>query len=272
MSLKTKVAIITGGAQGIGAAIATRFARAGASVVIADVAVPQGEQKAAEIEHAGGQVQFVRTDVADPAHVDALFDTTLKAFGRLDILVNNAAVVHNREANRHILELSEAMWRRVLAVNLDGLFYCSQRAARLMVIQGQGGCIINMSSGGATRAHRQMLAYDTTKGAIEAATRSLALDLALWQIRVNAIVPGNTQVENMQPPGESSVGPVDWIPLGRAGAPEDIANAAAFLASDEASYITGECLFVDGGMNAQLRSPAVDTQIDLSLAETLLAQ
>ena len=262
MRLKDKVAVITGGAQGIGGAIASRFATEGVAVVIADIDVNKAQQKVAEIEEAGGRAKFTACDVSDVDQVEALFDTTLADFGRLDILVNNAAVVHKAEANRHILELSAEMWHRMIAVNLTGLFYCSQRAARIMAKQGQGGCIISMSSGGASRAHRQMLAYDTTKGGIEAATRSMALDLAPWQIRVNAIIPGNTRVDNMLPVGDSKIQPSDTIPLGRSGTPEDIAAAATYLASDEAAYVTGICLFVDGGMDAQLRSPAVDVQID----------
>jgi NAD(P)-dependent dehydrogenase (short-subunit alcohol dehydrogenase family) len=134
------------------------------------------------------------------------------------------------------------------------------------VKQGQGGCIINMSSGGATRAHRQMMAYDTTKGGIEAATRAMALDLAPWQIRVNAVVPGAIAVENRMAIGqENVVQPGDVIPLGRLGTPEDVADAVLFLASDEAAYVTGHCLVVDGGLTVQLRSPMVDTAVDPTL-------
>lgn len=153
-----------------------------------------------------------------------------------------------------------------MAVNLDGLFYCSQRAARTMVRQGQGGCIINMSSCGATRAHRQMVAYDATKGGIEAATRAMALDLAPWNIRVNALVPGAIAVENDTPvAGDDDGKSADVIPLGRKGRPEDLAGAALFLASDDAAYVTGHMYFVDGGLAAQLRLPALDKQPDPEL-------
>jgi NAD(P)-dependent dehydrogenase (short-subunit alcohol dehydrogenase family) len=218
------------------------------------------------LKPAGGQVQFTLTDVSNPVQVEAMFEATLAAFGRLDILVNNAGLVHGPSAVRHFLEMPETMWQRLIAVNLNGLFYCSQRAARIMVKQGQGGCIINMSSGGATRAHRQMVGYDTTKGGIEAATRAMALDLAPWQIRVNAIVPGAIAVESRTPIGqETSVPPRDVIPLARLGSPDDVAGTAVFLASEDAAYVTGHILFVDGGLTAQLRSPAVDAWPDPEL-------
>ncbi len=271
MRLMNQVAVVTGGAQGIGAAIATRFAAEGAAVMIADIDGEQGTVKAAQIQQAGGDAEFRSCDVSDAAQVAALFETTLAKFRRLDVLVNNAAVVHNARANRHFLELETEMWHRAVAVNLDGLFYCSQHAARILVKQGQGGCILNLSSGGASRAHRHMMAYDTTKGGIEAATRAMALDLAPWQIRVNAIVPGNITVARSIPvgPGGKAIAPSEVIPLGRSGTPEEIAAAALFLASAEASYVTGHCLFVDGGMDAQLRSPGVDAHTDPNLAAKL---
>ncbi len=130
-----------------------------------------------------------------------------------------------------------------------------------MVEQRMGGSIINMSSGGATRAHRQMVAYDMTKGGIEAVTRAMALDLAPWQIRVNAIVPGAIAVESRTPVGkETTVQPGDVIPLARLGTPGDVAVGAAYLASSDAAYVTGHVLFIDGGLTVQLRSPAVDVQ------------
>lgn len=268
MNLTNKVAIITGGVQGIGGAIASRFAEAGAAVMMADIDAEKSRQKVRQM--ANEQAQFTSCDVADPDQVARLFEATLKAFGRLDILVNNAAVVHHPAANRHFLEIPAEIWHKVVAVNLSGLFYCTQRAAQIMVRQGQGGSIISMSSGGATRAHPHMMPYDTTKGGIEAATRAIALELAPWNIRVNAIAPGNITVANSLTVG--SIAPdaaANTIPLGHPGQPADIAAAALYLASAEAAYITGTCLFVDGGMNAQLRSPGVDTKPDAALVDRL---
>lgn len=266
MTLQQKVAIVTGAAQGIGGAIARRYAAAGARVVIADVDEENGHQNLARITEQGGAARFQRTDVSDEGQVDALFQATLQAYGRLDILVNNAGIAHGPGAVAHFLEMPATMWRRLMAVHLDGLFYCSQRAARLMVKQGQGGCIINMSSCGATRAHRQMVAYDTTKGGIEAATRAMALDLAPWNIRVNGLVPGAIAVESRSPVGkESETRAQDVVPLGRMGTPEDLTGAALFLVSDDAAYVTGHMFFVDGGLAVQLRLPAMDAQPDPGL-------
>lgn len=269
MRLQNKVAVITGAAQGIGAGIAARLAADGAAVVIADVDIENGRAGATKVAEAGGQARFIACDVSDPAQVEALFDETLNVFGRLDVLVNNAALVHYGPGTVHFLQMPREVWHRTLAVNLSGMFYCSQRAAAIMVKQGEGGCIINISSGGGSRAHRHLLAYDTTKGGIEAATRCMAVDLAPWQIRANAIAPGNVRVEKSTPVGSSDIQPADVIPLGRPGTPEDIAGLAAFLASDDAAYLTGQRIQVDGGMAAQLRSPAVDIQIDPGIADRL---
>jgi len=263
MRLASKVAIVTGGAQGIGGAIAPRFAAEGASVMIADMNAESAQANLDRITAAGGTAQFTPTDVSDEAQVERLFAAALSAYGRLDILVNNAGIAHGPKAVQHFLEMPAAIWHNLIGIHLNGLFYCSQRAARIMARQGQGGCIINMSSGGATRAHRMMVAYDTTKGGIEAATRAMALDLAPWKIRVNALVPGAIAVEGRTPVGkEGAVQPSDVIPLGQLGTPEDVAGAALYLASDDAAYVTGACLVVDGGLTVQLRSPMVDVKID----------
>ena len=274
MRLKDRVAIITGGAQGIGAGIATRLAQDGALVVIADIYEEKSEQTAAHIGESGGTATYVLCDVSNAEQVDNLFARTIEDLGRVDVLVNNAALVHDPGSNVNFLELSESAWLRALEINLTGTFHCSQRAARIMVKQvvaqtATNGCIINMGSGGGSRAHRHLAAYDTTKGGIEAITRAMALDLAPWKIRVNTLVPGNITVDNSL---GGAVGPEaaqGTIPFGRPGTPADIAAAAAFLASDDASYITGQRLIVDGGIDAQLRSPGVDTQIDPNLADRI---
>ena len=274
MKLQNKIAVITGGAQGIGAAIATRFSQEGAAVVIADVNEEKSELLVTKIKASGAEAIYVLCDVSNSEQVDELFKKTLERFGRLDILVNNAALVHHPDSNKNFLELSAEAWLRALAINLTGMFYCSQRAARIMVQQvhggqGGGGSIINMSSGGGSRAHRHLMAYDTTKGGIEAATRAMAVDLAPWKIRVNAVVPGNITVDNTLSGATGPEAAARTIPLGRPGSPTDIASAAVFLASGDAAYITGQRIVVDGGMDAQLRSPAVDVQIDMGIADRL---
>ncbi|MCY4246763.1 MAG: SDR family oxidoreductase [Chloroflexi bacterium] len=261
MRLTGKCAIVTGGGNGIGAGCARRLAAEGAQVIIADIDDAGGATLAAEL---GKNAQYVRTDVAQRADVEALMAAALDHCGSVDVLVNNAAFVHKAGVVENFLDYSDEAWRRTLDVNLSGLFYCSQTAARLMVRRATAGSIINISSGGATRAHRHMFGYDTSKGGIEAATRSMALDLAPVNIRVNCVVPGSTRVDHGTSVGDSPVASGDVIPLARPGAPADIAAAVAFLASDDAAYITGARIVVDGGMDAQLRSPAVDYSYDFS--------
>ena len=261
MRLADKTAIITGGANGIGAGCVRRLASEGANVVIADIDDGAGIALAAEL---GGRAIYIRCDVAERASVAALMNATIEAFGAVDILVNNAAFVHQAGVVANFLEYSEEAWRKTLAVNLTGMFYCSQAAARLMAKASRGGAIINLSSGGASRAHRHMFGYDTSKGGIEAATRAMALDLAGLNIRVNAVVPGSTQVDHGTSVGDSPIPPEAVIPLPRQGTPADIAAAVAFLASDDAAYVTGTRIVVDGGMDAQLRTPSVDYAYDYS--------
>ncbi len=170
------------------------------------------------------------------------------------MLVNNAGLIY---AARHFLDGDEAWWDDVLGVNLKGAFLCSHRAAHIMVRKG-GGVIISMSSGGATRSHRGNVAYDASKGGIEAMTRAMALDLAPYGVRVNAIVPGLIRTYDIS--DEVAVERGKVVPLGeRLGTPEDIAGPTVFLASDDALYMTGACVVVDGGVLAQQRSTPVDT-------------
>ncbi|MGJ9460021.1 SDR family NAD(P)-dependent oxidoreductase [Oceanobacillus sp. CF4.6] len=255
---------MTGGAKGLGRGIALGFAEIGASVVIADVDADAGERCVREIADAGGEGLFVYTDVSSKEDVESLFEQAHNFQGGIDVLVNNAGIAHGPHSERHFLETDPDMWDNLMNVHLRGLYLCSQFAAKAMVHQGDGGSIINMSSGGATRAHRNRVAYDTTKGAIEAATRAMALDLAPRQIRVNAVMPGVFLVENRTAVGGES-SPEDLIPLGRLGIPQDVAHSVRFLASQEASYITGQVLVVDGGLTAQLRPPILDADVALPI-------
>ena len=250
--LNEKVAIVTGAANGIGKAIAERFGAEGAHVVVNDVGLERAEAVARAIAAAGGSALALAADVSDAAQVDALFDATLARFGTVDVLVNNAGLTNTE---RHFLEADAAWWDRIIAVNLNSVFLCGRRAAQIMARKG-AGVIINMSSGGATRAHRGNAAYDAAKGGIEALTRAMALDLGPYGVRVNGLVPGSIDSKGMPPEAKAARG--EAIPMGRVGEVEELSGPAVFLASDDARYITGHLLVVDGGLLAQQRSAQVD--------------
>jgi NAD(P)-dependent dehydrogenase (short-subunit alcohol dehydrogenase family) len=246
-----KVVIVTGAGRGIGRAVAERFGSEGAHVVANDIGA-HVEDVGQAIRDAGGSALGVVADVSQKTEVDRLFDTAVDQFGDVHVLVNNAGLVNE---SRHFLEGDEAWWERVLDTNLKSVFLCAHRAAWLMARRA-GGSIISMSSGGATRAHRGNVAYDASKGGIEAFTRAAAIDLAPYAIRVNAVAPGSIRTGPMTDDEGRIRG--QTIPLGRIGQPEEIAAAVAFLASDDARYMTGQTIVVDGGLLSQQRSPQVD--------------
>lgn len=251
-SLDGKVVIVTGAGKGIGRAIAERFAGQGCTVVVNDVDAANVAEVVESINASGGSAMAGVADVSNAEEVGAMVDATMDAHGRVDVLVNNAGLVGPM---LHFFEADEAWWRRIIDVNLTGHFLVSHPVARIMAKQG-GGCIINMSSGGATRAHRAFTAYDATKGGIEALTRAMAVDLAGYGIRVNALMPGSIDT-NSQGEEYRKISGVN-IPMGSVGEPDDMTGAALFLASDDASYITGDIIRIDGGMLAQQRSATVD--------------
>ena len=251
-SLSGKVVLVTGAGRGIGRAIAERFAEVGCAVAVNDVDGEAAATTAGAISEGVGTAMAVQADVSDSAQVAAMVDAVMAEHGRIDVLVNNAGIV---SPTLHFFEATEEWWRRIIDVNLTGHFLVSHPVARVMAKQG-GGSIINMSSGGATRAHRSFTAYDATKGGIEALTRAMALDLGPYNVRVNALVPGAIDTSGMAAGERALRG--ENVPLGRVGEPLDLTGAALFLASNDASYITGETLRVDGGMLAQQRSATVD--------------
>jgi 3-oxoacyl-[acyl-carrier protein] reductase len=254
--LAGKVAIVTGAQRSIGLAIAERYALEGAAVTVVDIDADGIDAAARHIQNHDGRAIGVQADVSSSADVQRVFETTLAEFGRLDILVNNAAAVLS--SVRHVLTGDEQWFDQIIGVNLKGHFLCSLAAAQHMARNG-GGTIITMSSGGATRAHRGMVAYDTSKGGIEAMTRALALDLAPYNIRVVGIVPGLI-VPSREGSDPTALARTDaTVPLGRAGLPQDIAGPAVFLASDDAAYMTGSFVTVDGGVLVQQRSPQVES-------------
>jgi len=271
MRLAGKVAVVTGSSRGIGKATAIRLAAEGARVVVHGK-TDGGRLRAIvdAIARDGGQAIAVGADVGDEAAVDRLFERTLGTFGTVDVLVNNAAW---SDPKAHVLEMEPAMWDEVMRSNLRSVFLCTNRAARIMVDQRKPGAIVNLTSFGGARAHRNMAAYDTTKGGVEAFTRAAALDLGPFGIRVNAVGPGAIMTEQFVDQGADARKERGApVPLeARGGDPDEVARVIAFMASDDASYVTGQVLYVDGGMLAQLRSPQIDAPLPPSVA-ALLAQ
>jgi NAD(P)-dependent dehydrogenase (short-subunit alcohol dehydrogenase family) len=246
MKLANKVAIVTGASQGIGLACAERLVHEGARVMLADIREAEGQAAAAKL---GAAARFFCADVSQKADVDALVAATLAAFGQIDILVNNAGVTHAAD----FLDLAEEDFDRVLRINLKSMFLCSQAAAREMV-KRQSGCIINMSSVNAELAIPNQVPYVISKGGVNQLTRVASIGLAAHGIRVNAIGPGTILTELAKKAVLSSPGARHTIlsrtPIGRCGEPAEVAAIAAFLASDDASYITGQTLYADGGRMA----------------------
>ena len=240
-------AIITGAAGGIGAATAKRFAREGAALVVADKDGPGAERIAREIAAGGGRAIAVPADVCDPAQLDAMLAEAKGAFGRIRVLVNNAG----QGVQVHFLETTMETWRTMIDNNLTGTFLCSQVVARHMAQEG-GGRIVNIASHSGLLGSSGRAAYAAAKGGIIAMTRVMAVDLAEHNITVNCIAPGpidvprirNTQTEERQKAWHAAV------PLGRYGEPDEIAGVALFLASDDAGYVNGQTLAVDGGFTA----------------------
>jgi NAD(P)-dependent dehydrogenase (short-subunit alcohol dehydrogenase family) len=250
MRLEHKVAVVTGGAQGIGQAVVEKFVAEGARVALLDIDEPRGRTEA---ERLGDAVRFIRCDITREADVSAAIAETVETFGKLDILVNNAGVNTYFDATT----MTEDEWEKVFAVDLKGAWLCCKHALPHMRDQGAGS-IVNIASLHAFMTNYNMFPYAAAKSGMVGMTRSLALDFGKHQIRVNAICPGwvRTQLVDewleLQPEGKAAEQRVlDQQPLGRMATPMEIANFVAFVASDEASYLTGAALLIDGGLSAR---------------------
>jgi 2-deoxy-D-gluconate 3-dehydrogenase len=255
--LTGKGAIVTGGALGIGQGIALRLAEAGASVMVSDIDLNAAHETVKQIESTGGKAQAIRADAASAADAVNVARSTVEAFGRLDILINNAGIYPISP----LLQMSEDMWDKVLDLDLKGVFLNSQAAAQEMIKAEQGGKIVNIASTGALRPAGNTAHYNAAKGGIVMLTKALALELAPYKILVNALAPSATKTPTQMkasaamaeamgglPPEEPMRRFEEKVPLKRIAEPDDIAKVALFLVSAAADYMTGTMVLVDGGI------------------------
>ncbi len=251
--IQSRVALVTGGAYGIGRGIVQEFAGKGEAVVIADMDAERGTALESSIAGAGGQVLFVRTDVRVESQIQALMARVSEVFGRIDVLCNNAGIERYRRAEEYTLD----DWNSISETNLRGAFLCTKYAYPFL--KKAHGCIVNISSVQGLASEPQISAYAASKAGLLGLTRGMALDFAADGVRVNVVCPGAIRSGMMEPfikdqpdPEEAVKAIGRSIPLGRVGQPEDIAQAVYFLASTAASYITGATLVVDGGLLSRL--------------------
>lgn len=251
--LAGKTALVSGTSRGIGCGIAEFLARQGMRLALCARSAEAGEAFAAKLRADGAECFFVAADLATAEGARRVFDGAVARYGRIDLLVNNAAFLRSWP----ILKLDEEKYRTSFEANMRMVYGLSYLVARHMVEKGEGN-IVHISSVGGLRAHHDLSGYDASKGAIDALTRSMATELAPHRIRVNAVAPGLTLTRTLRPEWvEHFKRKTDGIPLGRAGTPEEMGAAVAFLASDAGAYITGQVLYVDGGLTAQLTPPGI---------------
>jgi NAD(P)-dependent dehydrogenase (short-subunit alcohol dehydrogenase family) len=246
MRLKDKVAIVTGAGAGIGRAIALLFSEEGAKVVVAEVLEDRGLETVSLITEKGNQALFIKTDVRDLNDIQRAVSETVREFGRIDVLVNNAGVLQYLP----FVQVTEEDWDRIIDINLKGTFFFAQAAAKEMIRARQGAKIINMSSIASEVAIEFQSHYMASKGGVRMLTKGMALELAPYGINVNALAPGTIETEMTRQDLEDPTireEAIDAIPLGRIGMPLDVARAALFLATEESDYITGDMIFVEGG-------------------------
>lgn len=252
MKLKDKIAVITGAGSGIGRATARLFAQEGARIAAADINVAEGEETCRLISGGGGEAIFVQTDVARVAEAEKLIRTVKERFGRIDVVINNAGV----ELPRSLLDTSEEDWEWVVSIDLKGVYFVSKYAVAEMIKAG-GGAIVNISSAAGILGFPMMTAYCTAKGGVIALTRAVAIEYAAHNIRVNCVCPGVVDTpmsrgffDSLPNPAEVRRMYEEQTPVKRFARPEEIARTVLFLASEDASYLTGAVIPVDGGFSA----------------------
>lgn len=245
MRLQNKVALITGAGNGIGKQTALTFSREGAKVVVADINEDAGRKVVDEILQSGGSAAFEMVNVAETKDVVRMVENSVKTYGKIDILVNNAGIV----ADARLVKMDLEQWQRVIDINLKGVFLCGQAVAKVMETNESGGVILNASSVVGLYGNFGQSNYVATKAGVIGMTKTWARELGKKGIRVNAVAPGFIATDMLQSIPEKVINMmVEKTPLGRMGKPQDIANAYLFLATDEASFITGAVLSVDGGI------------------------
>ncbi len=251
MRLENKVAFIIGGARGMGAVEAKMFANEGASVVFGDILDEEGQRVEVEIREAGGEATYVHLDVTQEEDWRGAMDVVTSKYGRLDILVNNAGIVPRYSAANAVEGITEEAWDQVMGVNAKGVFLGTKFAIPLMRAVG-GGSIVNISSGaGIAPSPETPASYSASKGAVRIFTKSVAIQYAKENIRCNSVHPGPILTPMLQGAGADGDDRLERIPLGRVGTPEEIAYGVLYLASDEASFVNGSELIIDGGRTSQ---------------------
>jgi 3-oxoacyl-[acyl-carrier protein] reductase len=241
MKLKDQVAIVTGAGRNIGEETAKLLASEGAKIVVVDLDKDRADRTTAAIKAAGREAVTVTADVSNEDSVKAMIDAAVKAFGRVDILVNNVAI----SDNKHILDITKEEWDRVLSVTLTSPFLCGKYAAKQMIAQNSGGKIVNVGSTSGFRGRTRAIAYTAAKGGVANLTRSMAVQLSKYKIRVNAVIPNKIG----SPVGKDEFDPTRPVNnvAGRTGVPIDLARAVLFMVSEDSDFIYGDMLFVDGG-------------------------
>ena len=246
MRFKDRVAIVTGAGRNIGESVATLFAAEGARVVVVDMDEARGQSVADAIGKADHDAIYVKADVADEDSVKEMVAAAVEAFGRIDILINNVAI----SDNKNIRDITKAEWDRTIAVTLTSQFLCCKYAGEQMIEQGDGGAIVNIGSTSGFQGRGSAVAYAAAKGGVANLMRALAVQLAPYKIRVNSVVPNKIG----SPVGKAEFDATRPVPnlVGRAGLPDELARAVLFMASDDAAFVVGENMVVDGGLSAMM--------------------